>query len=80
MKKLAFSIQLTVGLTPTVGKKKKWTKRNPLSKRGKERERERAFLLWLGDATSVTPLCFFVVLMFSHPDMSDLKHFCLSGS
>lgn len=42
MKKLAFSIQLKVGVGPTVGKKKKKrrTKRNPLTKRGKERNGE----------------------------------------
>ena len=68
------------GVNPHSWEKKKMKDKEKSSKREKERERERAFLLWLGDATSVTPLCFFVVLMFSHPDMSDLKHFCLSGS
>ena len=41
MKKLAFSIQLKVGVGRTVGKKKKRrTKRNPLTKRGEERNGE----------------------------------------
>lgn len=56
MKKLAFSIQLKVGVGPTVGKKKKKEgQREILLLRGGKRETERAFLLWLGDATSVTP-------------------------
>ena len=55
IKKLAFSIQLRVGVTHTVEKKKMKDKQNPPSKRRKKRERERALLLWLGDATSVTP-------------------------
>lgn len=54
MKKLAFSIQLKVGVGRTVGKKKKEGQREILLLREGKRETERAFLLWLGDATSVT--------------------------
>lgn len=49
MKKLAFSIQLTVGLTPTVGKKKKNEgQREILFLRGGRREkgREHSYSGW----------------------------------
>lgn len=48
MKKLAFSIQLTVGLTPTVGKKKNEGQREILFLRGGRREkgREHSYSGW----------------------------------